>query len=381
MPTLSASEACEMLGIQAATLYAYVSRGLIRSQAQPDSRARVYQREDVERLAQKKALRGAPESAVLHSLDWGLPVLESGVSTIADGRLYYRGQALESLLELSLEELVKLLWNQDRLVFNDSIAALPQVFDQLGAYERLQLGMSWAGTQDPGAFDLSPEGIRTSCLKILSSGFAWVSGCQSPDLLGHFNQLETRQRELLRMLLIVSADHELNTSTFTARCVASARSSPYAAITAALAALEGQRHGGSTRRSEAFLNLCEQSGSASAGIRRWQQQGESLPGCGHRLYPEGDPRWPLIAERLRRDFSDHPQVQLGLELADSLVQRGQLPNIDLGLALASRVLAWPGSETLVWFALGRLIGWLAHLQEQYSQELLIRPRAQMRQIR
>lgn len=375
--TLTASEACALLEIQAATLYAYVSRGLIRSEAQADSRAKVYRREDVERLAQKKVLRAAPEKAVLTSLDWGLPVLDSDVSTISDGKLYYRGRVLEELLDYSLEELVCLLWNQPELTYHapQESSEANVLASQLSSYEALQLRLLWAGTQNAGAFDLSPEGIKRSACQILFSAFYWVSGQQAPTLLGHFDQLKPKQQKLLRTLLIVCADHELNTSTFTARCVASARSSPYAAISAALNALEGQRHGGSTRRSEAFLSLCEQMGSASAGLRRWQQQGESLPGCCHPLYPAGDPRWRVIAELLAQDFSQHPSVKMGLELAHNLEQQGLAPNIDLAIALSSRVLAWPKTEALVWFALGRLSGWLAHLQEQYSENLLIRPRA------
>ncbi|HEY9838962.1 MAG TPA: citrate/2-methylcitrate synthase [Candidatus Obscuribacterales bacterium] len=376
--TMSAAEACEALGIQPATLYAYVSRGLIRSQARPDSRAKVYLVADVERLRQKKSLRHSPESGALHALDWGLPVLESSVSRITGGSLFYRSHPLEGLLGCEIEDLVRLLWQQPD--WKPSAQAWP-AFDAAdsGTFERLQLGLLWAGTRDLRGFDLSQAGILASSGRILAGFFAEIAGRQAGDLLGHFAGLDRLRRELLRRLLIVCADHELNTSTFTARCVASARATPYAAVSAGLAALAGRRHGGSTRRTEALFRVCEQAPSVNAGLRQWLQQEPDLPGCGHRLYPEGDPRWQALEAQLLRDFGDHPVWLQARAIAEAYAELElPAPNIDFGLAIVARILAWPAeapTEALVWFALGRVIGWLAHIQEQYGQEAQIRPRA------
>lgn len=374
---LSAPEACDLLGIQPASLYAYVSRGLIRSVPRPQQRTRGYAAEDVERLLEKKSLRQAPEAAAFKTLDWGLPVLESGVSQIADGRLSYRGLSLDAALELSLEAVVGLLWQQPehRTAVHGLPAAAELPLANLGAFEQLQLRLLWSGTQDLAAFDLSPAGVLASSGRILQLFFNQLSGSAADSLLGHFAGLDAPRRELLRVLLIVCADHELNASTFTARCVASARSTPYAAISAALAALEGRRHGGSTREAEALFSFCA-GAPAGQGLRRWLQQHPTIPGCGHKLYPAGDPRWPAVAGVMERHFGDHPDWRLAQQLAAGLAElKLPPPNLDFALAAAGRIIAWPRTEALCWFALGRVIGWLAHIQEQYGQELLIRPRA------
>lgn len=380
--TLTSQQACEALGIQPATLYAYVSRGLIRSFEQTETRSKGYSAEDIAKLKAKKSLRQAPESGAMGSLDWGLPVLASSVSTIVDGQLKYRGQPLESLLKLSIEELVRLLWQQPDWEPPAKVAQAGELALQgLGSFERLQLMNLWYGTRDLGAFDLSRAGALASSGRILTHFFAEVSGRSSSEqagLLGYFAELDAPRQNLLRIVLIVCADHELNSSTFTARCVASARSSPYAAVTAALAALEGLRHGGSTRETESLFQLCEQSPSVSIGLRRWLQQGKPLPGCGHRLYPDGDPRWQIVKRLLDRDFGGHPALQLTEQVLTGFAELDlPPPNLDFALATAGRVIAWPETEPLVWFALGRVIGWLAHIQEQYGQELHIRPRARI----
>ena len=388
-PLMTAKQACEALGVLPATLYAYVSRGLIRSHVEPrnsgkGARGKRYLAADIEALRHKKALRAAPERVSLDSLDWGMPVLASTISTIVGGRLYYRGLPLNDLQGLRPEALTALLWQRPTgelaQAWLPPPALLPSALSpsaQLGCYEQLQMLILWAGSQDLRAYDLQPDAVLATSVRILKTAFAQVSGqTEASDLLGYFGELDPARLRLLQTLLLVSADHELNTSTFTARCVASARATPWAAVSAALAALAGRRHGGSTRLTEALFQHCERADSATAGLRRWLQQNETLPGCGHRLYPQGDPRWELVAEVLAQDFATHRDLDLARAIAAALAELGQPPpNLDFALVVAARVLAWPGAEALVWFALGRLMGWLAHIQEQYGQALLIRPRA------
>src|SRR5436853_7885416 len=87
---LTAQDAAAELEISLATLYAYASRGMLRSEPVPgDPRARRYPREDVLRLKEKKELRKDPEKAAPKALSWGAPVLESAITLVQDGRLYY----------------------------------------------------------------------------------------------------------------------------------------------------------------------------------------------------------------------------------------------------------------------------------------------------
>src|SRR5689334_9992695 len=109
---IDAKAATRLLGVSRATLYAYVSRGYVRSEPVPGTpRERRYAREDVERLRVRAEERRNPEKAAAHALRWGVPILESGITLIANGKLYYRGHdAAELARTRSLEEVAALVW-------------------------------------------------------------------------------------------------------------------------------------------------------------------------------------------------------------------------------------------------------------------------------
>src|SRR6476620_2554408 len=111
-PWMTAIEAATLLGVNRATLYAYVSRGHIRSQAVPGSpRRRSYSRDDVERLRRRTEERRVPDKAAARTLQWGMPVLESAIALIDGQRLYYRGVDAATLARSrSLEEVAALIW-------------------------------------------------------------------------------------------------------------------------------------------------------------------------------------------------------------------------------------------------------------------------------
>jgi citrate synthase len=176
--------------------------------------------------------------------------------------------------------------------------------------------------------------------------------------------------------LILAADHELNVSAFTARCVASAAASPWDVVSAGLAALKGARHGGHAERVEA---LFREAGSA-AGARRVLadrlRRGEEIPGFGHPLYPGGDPRGAALLALAAAAAPRSPAVERAQGLAEAgreLIR--EHPTIDLGLVALSRALGLPERTPLALFALGRTIGWIGHAIEEYGLSRLIRPRA------
>lgn len=174
--------------------------------------------------------------------------------------------------------------------------------------------------------------------------------------------------DALRRALVLCADHELNPSSFTARCVASTGATPAAAVLAALAALTGPRHGGLSEALEQRWPLMTGRGAA-ARVARWMAAGEGVPGFGHRLYPEGDPRARALCAGL-------PQGA-GLRRLVELVQQGlgRAPNLDFGLVALRRALGAPEGAAMALFAIGRCVGWVGHVLEQQRSSALIRPRA------
>ncbi|MEM6995897.1 MAG: citrate/2-methylcitrate synthase, partial [Myxococcota bacterium] len=169
--------------------------------------------------------------------------------------------------------------------------------------------------------------------------------------------------------LVLCADHELNVSAFTARCVASARGTPYMVVTAALAALQGHRHGGETER---FAAMLDEPGAPAAILEARLRRGDHIPGFGHPLYPDGDPRAATLLARRGRGKGG-ARIEAFIAAGRRLL--GAEPTLDLGLVALCRALGLPADAPLALFAVGRLVGWIAHAIEQYASEPTIRPRA------
>ena len=390
---LSAREAAEELEVSLPTLYAYVSRGLVRSEAAGGSRrSRRYHGEDVRRLRERKEQRRDPERALEGALRWGAPMLESGITLVADGRIYYRGRdALELSRSRSIEEVAALIWTGE---FPEGVAGIfgpdvvgepfiPEVKSAASpaALERLQSLLPLAAVEDPAAYDLRPGGVARTGARILRLIAGSIVGGVEGESIAEVLQRgwvpeDPESRTLLDAALIICADHELPVSTFAVRCVASAGATPYAAVMAGLSALQGVKHGGQIELVEKLLRDVEDSGDARGVVGGRLRRGESIPGFGHQLYPDGDPRG---AELIRLSETARPgsaaarvsaaTSEVVLEILD------ERPTLDLGLVTLARALELPPGGALAMFALGRTVGWIGHAIEQYAVDTLIRPRA------
>ncbi len=375
MPTyLSAEAAAAKLEVSRATLYAYVSRGLIRSRAVKGERRRRYVASDIERLAREKFGRRDPAASARQTLSVaGLPVLSSSLTLIDGGQLYYRGQDAVTLSRTaSFERVAALLWGG------------PFTWAPAGSRERAPLAelpfsaaaqarVARAGSADSAASELSADGVRRSGARIIAELALVAAGSErlrptvAQTLCDGWGA--RRARVALDAALVLCADHELNVSAFTARAIASSGATPYMAVSGALAALSGPRHGGSTAEVAALLDEPE---PAEARVTARLRRAEALPGFGHPLYPEGDPR----GARLLELCADGAALERATLLASQVEQRtGLRPNLDFGLVVLSRALSLPPAAPLMLFALGRSAGWVAHCLEQYADGTLIRPRA------
>jgi citrate synthase len=386
-PWLSAADASRLLRVNRATLYAYVSRGLVRSQARPGAiRERQYSRDDIERLRQTTEERRDPAKAAARALHWGVPVLESSITLIDGLRLYYRGHDAVVLARTrSVADVASLIWT------GGFDAALPRVSSARligGAVRRLPSFMARAkavlaeaAIQDAQAYDLRPPAVVATGWKIvtlLASAAANGNGSATPidRWLGRAWDVGDRGEQVLRAALILCADHELNVSSFTARCVASAGSNPYAVVMAGLAALEGPRHGGAAARVTSMLDALRRNRHLATAIAERLRRGETIEGFGHPLYRTGDPRAAAIMELLRERFANAAERRYVEEVADAAAAAlRDKPNIDFALAALTRVLRLPPASPLTIFAIGRTVGWIGHAIEQYASGQLIRPRA------
>ena len=380
-PLLSARETARRLGIKLDTLYAYVSRGLLASVAVPDSRERRYRVGDVERF---RAGRGGGE----RTREALMPVIDSTISLIENGRFYYRGHDAIDLAErLTLEETADLLWD-DRVPDAKSTPLPAPAFvaaknaEPLGLIERCQIKLALLSARDFAALDLSRAGVCRTGRTILATLVACAGNSASSNptecepahcRLASAWQLGKAEADLVRRALVLLADHELNASTFVARCVASTGATPYAVVSAALAALSGRRHGGASTRAEAlFREIAGRDPRAPMAARL--ARGDPLPGLGQPLYPSGDPRASTILSAIGKAL---PGRGAGVAAAAAAAREltGEHPNVDFALGALTVALGLPHGAALGLFVIGRTVGWIAHAMEQYDSEVLIRPRA------
>ena len=381
---IGSAEAAGRLGVSRATLYAYVSRGYVRSQAGPGStRERMYSRDDVERLRQRTEERRAPDKAAARTLQWGLPILESSIALIDGRRLYYRGHDAAVLARSrSLEEVASLIWTGGfGAQAAPPVQATPPLGRALPFVARAQSMLAAAAAGDPLAMDIRPEGVARTGSRILrllvQAAGSLDQGASTADAaLAREWRVNRRGADVLRAALVLCADHELNVSSFTARSVASAGSHPYAAVIAGLAALEGPRHGGASARVESMLASMRRDRPLAASIAARLRRGEAIDGFGHPLYRDGDPRARMLLDLLGERYASSAEYRFVNGFARAARRAtGDHPTIDFGLAALARVLRLPAGAPLVLFAIGRTVGWIGHAIEQYETGQLIRPRA------
>ena len=182
-------------------------------------------------------------------------------------------------------------------------------------------------------------------------------------------------RRLVRAALISCADHELNVSAFTARCVASAGRLPYGVV---------DRRAGGARRHATRRRDARASKRAGTTLRRARdlrgaladrlRRGEAIEGFGHPLYAARRPARRRAA-RLLPNATKAAGVRARVRGGRASDVLGEAPNVDFALVAVARALGLPDGAALTLFAIGRTIGWIAHALEQYRKDSIIRPRA------
>ena len=380
---LSATQAAAFLGVAKPTLYAYVSRGLVRSQAGADSRARTYNRLDLEQLRARKRIRNRPQAEVAAALQWGAPLLDSSLTLITNDCLYYRGlNALELALSRTFWEVACWFWsgNWDVRPF----AAGPETRRRKRMSDPFHLQQSWLierSHSDPLGYQLAMPFAGELGASIVRQFLGFLTGAANPsieqvalELAASWCKQAGRAERVLNAVLILTLDHEINVSSFTSRVVASAGSNLYEVVNAAMCAFSGARHGRASERAEQFIRELEEAETSLAVIHGRLRSGEEIPGFGHPLYPGGDPRARLILQLLEEDFpAEFAKIQTRIKDSERVLRKAA--NVDMALALVRKVLALPAHSGFHLFALGRTIGWIAHALEQQQSGSLIRPRA------
>lgn len=404
---LTGAEAAALLGIKRETLYAYASRGLLRSEpGEGSGKARLYPLSDLMLLKARRDARRGHGPVAASALRWGEPVLESAITSIKDGRLLYRGRsAVELATEgAPFEAVAELLWaspepppserKKSEVAWigpaPDKLAALlPEGASPLSA---LALAAAAMAPHDPERFRAPPAVELERARRVIRCLAASLALPLDPKRVRAALREESVAASVLtalgarkitkstlaavNMALVLCADHELNASAFTVRVAASTGADLYACMSAGLATISGPEHGGACDRIEALAAEVGRPERARAVVLDRIRRGEAIPGFGHRLYPAGDPRTPPLLAAAESLAPKSVAVRTLLALVAAMKASGrEPPSIDIALVAVAEALGAPPGTAAGFFAIGRSAGWIAHALEQREAGFLVRPRA------
>jgi citrate synthase len=379
---LDAEAAAAALGVSVTTIYTYVSRGLIRSQKVPGSKASRYWRTDIDQLV--TGVQAPPLPGLQRNL-----VESSAITLITPGGHFYRGRSAIELSETAtLESVAALLWEgEERELFGadppPQLAAdgPGEMVPGLASIHRAMAILFRAEQTNPRAYDLSPDGYRRSGVDVLRYVFAAVVGRAPSREPLHAFVVDTLQapeslKDLVRRLLVLSADHELDPTTYAARAAANTGVTPYAAAIAGLVSSSGRRLiFGQSSSVARLLEEIEAAPDPRDPVIRRIREGDALPGFASKNYPKGDPRARSLLDVMRASWGDDDDFKR-VERAIAAVREatGAEPDFVLVGHLVGRRLGLREDQGVL-TRLARVSGWIAHAMEQYHGRELVRPHA------
>jgi citrate synthase len=395
---LTAAEAARRLGVKPATLYAYVSRGLLGRDKAADGRASLFQADEVERLARRGRPRRPAGVADI--------TVESAITEITGDSLRFRGlDATRLAVSRTFEEVAELLWTGEFRSPREPWQARPAALAAGRAaqaalpagtlpLERLQVIVPAMAATDPLRLQLDQSAVVATgrslivgMVDCLPSPTPWitlgpVAPPPPPDTSASAGQdwpiaerLWSRlcdQRAspgLLRAVsaaLVLLADHELAASTLAARVAASVRADPYAVAGTGLGAMSGALHGGASLGAETLIAAASDPDDVPRVVAELLRRGEKVPGFGHLVYRAGDPRAVVLLDLVRGAAPKSRQLAVAEAMLAEVRQKClPAPNIDFALATLTRVAGMIRGAGEAIFAVARTAGWIAHALEAY----------------
>lgn len=404
---MRAAEVLAYLNVRHQTLYAYVSRGWIRSEKQAGKKYNLYFREDVERIKARAAVRAGHGAIAATAMQYGEPIIQTSVTEIGPDGPRYRGYCAVDLARqnISFECVAELLWTghlpdgdvvwrcktpqADALRLCDLVSrnATRDQFLEIFALVALTAGMARGGIAQR-RYNGNPLEAAREVLHLLVGCMGYLSGDRKFTAM---RRNESVVEGVLRALggvaspeniravsafLVLLADHELAPGSFSARVAASSGASLHGCLVSALCTHAGLRVGRVYDMSEQFLASARSRVGLMKRLGELRDLGRQVPGFTHRLYPKGDPRAVHLLEVARA--RPHRSVRLREFLAfveQAQEELGLHPMIELVLVALCNEMGLPRESGGAMFALARSAGWVAHIQEQRLSSTLLRPRA------
>ena len=402
---LTAQEASSMLGIKPATLYTYVSRGLLHPLRHAHRNANRYLLEELQSLKVRSSVRQGSGPVAAAAMRWGQPVIETSITEIEADGPRYRGFLATDLVRhpARFENTAELLWSglqtdspqtwPVETMKVDVARALEAVLQQGFERPRMMRVFSIVATVLGGG-TLEQE-LRMGSTERLSRQmlFAFAGACGLLGPRGVYLQPQVEQSLALHVMeamgvtkapalehaintaLILSADHELSSSSFSARIAASTGATLHACIVAALATHQGAALAGGADAAEDLIESLHSNADLKSRLAEAELKGQRLPGFGLPIYPNGDPRAALMIKLAQQTAPGSTQADLALRFMEGVNERlGLHPNIEMGLVVLCNAWRMPPRSACALWGIGRTAGWIAHTMEQRLAGFTIRPR-------
>ena len=394
-----------MLGIKPATLYTYVSRGLLHPLRHAHRKANRYLLEELQSLKVRSSVRQGSGPVAAAAMRWGQPVIETSITEIDEDGPRYRGFLATDLVRhpARFENTAELLWSglqtdspqtwPVETMKVDVARALEAVLQQGFVRPRMMRVFSIVATV-LGDGTLEQE-LRMGSTERLSRQmlFAFAGACGLLGPRGVYLQPQVEQSLALHVMeamgvtkapalelaintaLILSADHELSSSTFSARIAASTGATLHACIVAALATHQGAALAGGADAAEYLIESLHSNADLKSRLAEAELKGQRLPGFGLPIYPNGDPRAALMIKLAQQTAPGSAQADLALRFVEGVNERlGLHPNIEMGLVVLCNAWRMPARSACALWGIGRTAGWIAHTLEQRLAGFTIRPR-------
>jgi citrate synthase len=383
---LTTEEAVARLGVKPATLYAYVSRGLLQRRRGPDGRSR-FSLNEVERLRQ----RGRAVPARSSSL-----AVESSLTSVGEDAIYFRGRnALEVAASQRFEAAAGWLWTGQVTSPEDGWIADPVALETGRAVQlalpaatlpldRLRVTVAAIAPTDPFRYDTSGDAVLVTGRRLISALVDSLPPVGSPAEGGvlaarFWSRLSAEppspgMLELLDAALVLLMDHELSLSTLSARLAASIMADPYSVVSVGLSALGGPLHAVASLAAEDLLAEVTEPEAAAWTIGERLRRGDRLPGFGHRVHKSGDPRAGFLLRHVRQASEGSERLAVVDAILQATRDRGlPSPNVDFALAALAYCARMRRGSSEAIFGLARAAGWIGHALEVYAGGLEARP--------